>query len=718
MKKIITLFAAILLLAVGATAQKLSYQAVVRNDANELVTETTVQVAVMVLDASNAVQYSEIHANVQTNRNGLLSLMIGDGIPMGSTTLADVVWPGASLRTVITLPDNTTITNVTPVNSVPYALYADHVDPSMVSDAVAEYIASHNIGGEDNVQADWNETDQSSDAFIWNKPDLADLINQINMLNDRIDSLNDVIANMDGTPTVMPGQPTVVTGEVTNITTSSATCAAEIPNSGGLAVTDRGVCWSLNPNPTLTDQYVAASNGGTGSFSVNITGLSIGSTYYVRAYATNTLGTTYGNQVVFFTPTYPTVTTADLVVGGSNTATGGGEVTATGGAEVTARGVCWSIYPNPTLDDAHTSDGTGIGSFSSVLTGLSPSVTYYVRAYATNLAGTSYGEQKTVLAILSEMPVVETVDVTNVEISTVSFSGNVLFDGGYAITERGFCYATTQNPTVNDFITSNGTGNGSFAHNLTGLAANTTYYVRAYATNLAGTSYGAQMTFTTKNMGLPCSDMPTVVDIDGNTYHTVMINDQCWMKENLRTTKKPDGSDIALNSERYCPNNDANNVAVYGYLYTWTAMMNGAASSSANPSGVQGICPTGWHVPSDAEWTKMTNYISSQDIFYCNNNSSNIAKVLAATTGWTSSTTNCDVGNDQSSNNATGFSALPAGYYEGGIYGFSNDARFWSATLYSNSSNAYRRYLYYNDARVNRGNYSKSSGYSVRCLRD
>ena len=185
MKKATTLFAAILLLAVGAAAQKLSYQAVVRNNANELVTETTVQVAVTVLNANNVVQYSETHANVQTNRNGLLSLMIGDGVPTGSATLAGVEWPGASLRTVITLPDNTTITNVTPVNSVPYALYADNVDPNKVSDVVADYIASHNIGGEDNVQADWNETNQNSDAFIRNKPNIPTIPTNISyFVND------------------------------------------------------------------------------------------------------------------------------------------------------------------------------------------------------------------------------------------------------------------------------------------------------------------------------------------------------------------------------------------------------------------------------------------------------------------------------------------------------------------------------------------------------
>ena len=146
--------------------------------------------------------------------------------------------------------------------------------------------------------------------------------------------------------------------------------------------------------------------------------------------------------------------------------------------------------------------------------------------------------------------------------------------------------------------------------------------------------------------------------------------------------------------------------------------MGGASSSAATPSGVQGICPNGWHVPSDAEWTQLTNFVSGQSAYLCSNNTEYIAKALASTTGWNTSSNTCVVGNIQSSNNATGFGALPAGYYDGNGYGGSgNGARFWSSTEAS-SGLAWGRLLSYGYAYVRRNSEYKDIGYSVRCLRD
>ena len=225
-----------------------------------------------------------------------------------------------------------------------------------------------------------------------------------------------------------------------------------------------------------------------------------------------------------------------------------------------------------------------------------------------------------------------------------------------------------------------------------------------------------------------CPGAPTVTDVDGNVYNTVQIGEQCWMRENLRTTKYANGTTILLGAERsydvayrYYPDNDSANVTDYGYLYNWAAVMNGSASSEANPSGVQGICPDGWHVPSDAEWTELENYVSSQSQYVCGDDTNYIAKALASETGWNSSTYNCAVGNNPSANNATGFSARPAGGYYGGDTGdtgsFGDIAYFWSATQ-SNSNNAYSRALSYNFAYVNGFNSYKSYGYSVRCVRN
>lgn len=137
------------------------------------------------------------------------------------------------------------------------------------------------------------------------------------------------------------------------------------------------------------------TNGsGLGSFTSNITDLSISTTFYVRAYASTIQGTAYGEEVSFTTRDgIPTVMTAEVTNIQGETATCGGNVTDNCGMTVIARGVCWSISPNPTLEDSHTTNGDGMGSFSSSITGLSLSITYYVRAYATTAAGTGYGEQ-------------------------------------------------------------------------------------------------------------------------------------------------------------------------------------------------------------------------------------------------------------------------------------------------------------------------------------
>ena len=230
----------------------------------------------------------------------------------------------------------------------------------------------------------------------------------------------------------------------------------------------------------------------------------------------------------------------------------------------------------------------------------------------------------------------------------------------------------------------------------------------------------------------------TVTDFDGNVYNTVGIGSQCWMAENLRTTHYSNGDPIDLGATtsttipyRYNPASDSTNVSTYGYLYNWAAVMNGATSSEANPSGVQGICPTGWpsgvqgicptgwHVPSDAEWTALKEYVSSQSQYVCGSNSANIGKALASTTGWDSSTsTACGVGTTQSTNNASGFNARPAGnYYASGGNGFGYYANFWTTTNVTNSE-AHSYNLSYTSPSLNRSNSGEASGFSVRCVRD
>ena len=157
---------------------------------------------------------------------------------------------------------------------------------------------------------------------------------------------------------------------------------------------------------------------------------------------------------------------------------------------------------------------------------------------------------------------------------------------------------------------------------------------------------------------------------------------------------------------------------VYGYYYNWPAAMHSAASSEAVPSGVQGVCPNGWHLPSDAEWTILTDYVSSQAEYMCDGNSDNIAKALAFTEGWNTSTSSCSPGSDPSTNNTLGFSAVPAGGCVGSwFHDAGNYANFWSSSQ-SESYSAWLRNLHYDNAGMYRNYDLKNYGRSVRCLRD
>lgn len=292
--------------------------------------------------------------------------------------------------------------------------------------------------------------------------------------------------------------PTVTTSNITNITSTSATGKGNVTNDGGSAVTERGICWSTNHNPTISSNH-NNSGTGTGEFTVNMTALAANTTYYVRAYAINNQGTAYGDEVNFKTNTIskPTVTTNDVTNITQTTAYCGGSITDDGGATVTAKGLCWSTSQNPTINNSHTTNGTGTSSFTTNITGLTANNTYYVRAYATNSAGTGYGEQRTFTTSNVTLPTVTTNNVTSITQTTAVCGGNVTNAGGGTITRRGIVWSTHTNPTLSDQGVNSGTGTGSFTASMTGLTAGTTYYVRAFAVNSAGTAYGAQKSFTT-----------------------------------------------------------------------------------------------------------------------------------------------------------------------------------------------------------------------------
>ena len=182
------------------------------------------------------------------------------------------------------------------------------------------------------------------------------------------------------------------------IGTTTATGNGNITDLGVPDPTQHGVCWNTTGNPTTADSKTEeGAASATGAFTSNMTGLSPNTTYYVRAYATNTAATAYGNHVSFRTsaPTAPTVTTQAVTGIGTTTATGNSNITDLGTPNPTQHGVCWNTTGTPTIADSHTQEGaaTATGAYTSSMTGLSSSTTYYVRAYATNTAGTAYGNQ-------------------------------------------------------------------------------------------------------------------------------------------------------------------------------------------------------------------------------------------------------------------------------------------------------------------------------------
>ena len=187
--------------------------------------------------------------------------------------------------------------------------------------------------------------------------------------------------------------PSIITTAVSSITTTTAISGGTISADGGSSITAKGVCWSTSTNPTITGNHTI-DGAGIGSFLSSMTGLTAGTVYYVRAYATNSGGTGYGNEIIFTSSTQlPTITTTAITAVSSTTALSGGTVASAGGSTVTARGVCWSTGQNPVATGSHTTNGSGTGNFSSNITGLAASTVYYVRAYATNSSGTAYGNQ-------------------------------------------------------------------------------------------------------------------------------------------------------------------------------------------------------------------------------------------------------------------------------------------------------------------------------------
>jgi hypothetical protein len=234
----------------------------------------------------------------------------------------------------------------------------------------------------------------------------------------------------------------------------------------------------------------------------------------------------------------PVLATANVNKVAFTTAECGGTITADGGAAITARGVCWDTLSNPTVAKNKTTDSIGAGTFTSKLTLLSPNKIYYVRAYATNSAGTAYGNEISFTTLASTVPVLSTTAAGSITDTTAISGGNISTDGGSLVTARGVCWGTAQNPTVENNKTSDNSGVGEFTSNITGLKHSTLYYIRAYATNSTGTAYGPEVSFITKaakptistsevsNIGSNSATVGGMISSDGGA--AVIARGICW----------------------------------------------------------------------------------------------------------------------------------------------------------------------------------------------
>lgn len=378
-----------------------------------------------------------------------------------------------------------------------------------------------------------------------------------------------------------------------------------------------------------------------------------------------------------------------------SSATLGGSITSDGGAHIQSKGFCFGLNPSPTLENDTTNQGSNAESFVAHLTELQPNTTYYVRAYAINKTGLSYGEEFSFVTTTG-LPKVS-LDISDITFKKASITLTVTEIGGSAITNTGFVYSTENpEPTIMDIMWPSVNTDLVVQRQLTDLSVATKYYVRAYAQNNQGRVYSDVVELTTRSI-------PTLTDLDGNVYQTILVGDQAWMTENLRVTKYNNGDAIAttLNdvsgeaSPKYqwTYNNDDANAPVYGRYYTYYTVTD-----------ARKVCPAGSHVPSMDEMAAMFATIGNDGGKY---------KQVGTTTWKTPNT---------SATNSSGFNAPGSGYRN--LYGgFGNFQEYvFLMTSNGNETDDTRfkgYYLSYNIQPVNSANHwVKKSGYSVRCVAD
>ncbi len=562
--------------------------------------------------------------------------------------------------------------------------------------------------------------------------------------------------------------PTVSTTKVTTYTSSTATVGGEVTNDGGATVTERGIYWGTNYLVNGTKLQIGSNLGAFSSsltgltpnttyyikaYAINSQGASYGSQVSFTTGQNLSLATVYTTAATNVTTTGATL---------------GGNVTSDGNASVTEKGVVYSTTQNPTTSNTKVSSGRGTGAFTVNVSSLSANTNYYVRAYAINSQGTAYGSQVNFTtgvipaAAFSATPATITAgqSVQFTDQSTNSpTSWNWTFGDGAASTLRNpsHTYVTPGNYTVSltaansfgsntqtktNYITVNPAGyppvsaftatptsttigqsvqftdqstnsptswNWNFGDGGTSTTTNPSYtYVAAgtYTVSLTATNSFGSNTQTKTNYITVNSSGSTVTDIDGNVYNTVTIGTQIWMRENLKTTRYRNGDLIGTTTPatlytstqsspkyQWAYAGNESNVATYGRLYTWFA-----ATDSRK------ICPTGWHLPTDAEWATLTTFLGGERVAG--------DKLKETGTGhWSSPNTGAT--------NSSGFTALPGGIRDSdGTFDYVGGHGFWWSSTEKDTHNAWYRSMGYHTSSARRNTYPSSYGLSVRCVKD
>jgi uncharacterized protein (TIGR02145 family) len=491
-----------------------------------------------------------------------------------------------------------------------------------------------------------------------------------------------------------------------------------------VAVTSRGIVWGESSGPSLESKVGFTEDGsGTGTFVSNLTNLTPANTYYVKAYATNSAGTAYGEEKSFTTAGLPTVVTGEVIGIYYDSAACSGEVTSSGGTEITARGFVWreTGVGHPTLEenDGFTIEGNGLGAYSGSIAPLDYATSYNVRAYATNNAGTSYGDLK-VFTTIPGPPSVTIVSVTNIDAHVATATAEVIDLAGASTCWIGIYWDIFENPDSDNhqgYIGQTVYAEGKVEVLLTGLSPEAIYYIRAIVgSNADIVVNGEENSFTTSPFTYQADSFTDARD--NISYNTVTISGQTWMAENLAYL--PEVCDV----DTEC--------GYWVYDYSGTDVPSAKATDNYSEYGVlysqltaKEACPTGWHLPSSDEWSLLEINIGMEyNYAYGNLNRKNTTEgdklKEVGDTHWTDT-----YPAPNSGTNVTGFTALPGGVRDiisnNTFQYLESIAYFWTSTIIGNTSDEVI-YRTIHGSAIRKNRWSKvpyeNMGMSVRCVKD